>query len=299
MNTQHVTTISTELGILPRQIEAVAALLDEGATVPFISRYRKEVTGSLDEVQITAVRDRLGQLAELDSRKEAILVSLEKHGHLNDELKAKVQAADTMTVLEDIYLPYRPKRRTKATIAKEKGLEPLALLLMAQEAADVQTAAQGFVDAEKGVANVDEALEGARHIIAETINEDETARSRLRALFAHKAVIVSAVVPGKETEGAKFKDYFDWREPVATVPSHRMLAMRRGEREEVLSLTMLPEETVALEILESLFVKSAGPAGEQVRLAAHDSYKRLLSRSLETELRVSLKERADAEAIRV
>ena len=299
MNTQHVTTISTELGISPRQIEAVAALLDEGATVPFISRYRKEVTGSLDEVQITAVRDRLSQLAELDSRKEAILVSLEKHGHLNDELKAKVLGADTMAVLEDIYLPFRPKRRTKATIAREKGLEPLALLLMAQEAADVQTAAQAFVDAEKGVADVEEALEGARHIIAETINEDETARSRLRALFAHKAVIVSAVVPGKETDGAKFKDYFDWREPAATVPSHRMLAMRRGEREEVLSLTMLPEETEALEILESLFVKAAGPAGEQVRLAAHDSYKRLLSRSLETELRVSLKERADAEAIRV
>ena len=211
MNTQHVTTISSELGISPRQIEAVAVLLDEGATVPFISRYRKEVTGSLDEVQITSVRDRLAQLAELDSRKEAVLSSLEKHGHLNDELKAKVLGADTMAVLEDIYLPYRPKRRTKATIAREKGLEPLALLLMAQEAADVQAAAQSFVDAEKGVANAEEALEGARHIIAETINEDETTRSRLRALFAHKALIVSAVVPGKETEGAKFKDYFDWR----------------------------------------------------------------------------------------
>ena len=211
MNTQHVTTISSELGISPRQIEAVAVLLDEGATVPFISRYRKEVTGSLDEVQITSVRDRLSQLAELDSRKEAVLSSLEKHGHLNDELKAKVLGADTMAVLEDIYLPYRPKRRTKATIAREKGLEPLALLLMAQETADVQAAAQSFVDAEKGVANAEEALEGARHIIAETINEDETARSRLRALFAHKALIVSAVVPGKETEGAKFKDYFDWR----------------------------------------------------------------------------------------
>ncbi|MFZ1984296.1 MAG: Tex-like N-terminal domain-containing protein, partial [Desulfatitalea sp.] len=238
MNTQHVTTISTELGIMPRQIEAVAGLLAEGATVPFMARYRKEVTGSLDEVQITAVRDRLGQLAELDSRKEAVLASLEKHGHLNDELKTKVSAADTLAVLEDIYLPFRPKRRTKATVAREKGLEPLALLLMAQEEADLLVAAQGFVDPEKGVVTIEEALEGARHIIAESINEDETARARLRALFAQKAVIRSSVVAGKESEGAKFKDYFDWQEPVATVPSHRMLAMRRGEREEVLSLTI-------------------------------------------------------------
>jgi protein Tex len=299
MNTQHVTTISTELGIMPRQIEAVAGLLAEGATVPFMARYRKEVTGSLDEVQITAVRDRLGQLAELDSRREAVLTSLEKHGHLNDELKAKVTAAETLAVLEDIYLPYRPKRRTKATVAREKGLEPLALALMAQVEADLQTAAQGFVNPEKGVATIDEALEGARHIIAEMINEDETARARLRALFAQKGVIHSTVVAGKENEGSKFKDYFDWQEPVAMVPSHRMLAMRRGEREEVLSLTIAPDETEALSILETLFLKSAGPVGAQVRQAAHDSYKRLLSRSLETELRVTLKERADLEAIRV
>ena len=299
MNAQHISTISTELGILPHQIEAVANLMSEGATVPFIARYRKEATGSLDEVQITAVRDRLNQLAELESRKEAILASLEKHGHLNDELNAKVVAAETMAVLEDIYLPYRPKRRTKATIAREKGLEPLAQEIMAQEGIDPNSAAEAFIDEERGVATIDEALEGARHIIAETINEDETARSRLRKLFAEKAVIHSAVVENKEREGAKFKDYFDWHEPAAAAPSHRILAMRRGEREEILSLSMHPEEDEALAILEALFVKGEGLDSMQVKTAAHDSYKRLLSRSLETELRLNLKERADAEAIRV
>jgi uncharacterized protein len=296
---QHVTVISTELGILPKQVEAVAALLTDGATVPFISRYRKEVTGSLDEVQITDIRDRLAQLAELDSRKEAILESLEKHGHLTDELKAKVLAAPAMAVLEDIYLPFRPKRRTKATVAKEKGLEPLALSLLAQEGTDPSDSARGFVDAEKGVTSVEEALEGARHIIAEMISEDETARSRLRALFSEKAVVRSTVISGKETEGAKFKDYFEWQEPAAAAPSHRMLAMRRGEREKVLSLYMLPDDVEALKILEGLFVKGDGPDSLQVREAVHDGYKRLLSRSLETELRLTLKKRADAEAIRV
>jgi protein Tex len=299
MNAQHVPVISTELSILPRQVEAVAALLAEGATVPFIARYRKEATGSLDEVQITAIRDRLAQLAELDSRREAILASLEKNGHLTDELKEKVMAADTMAVLEDIYLPYRPKRRTKATVAREKGLEPLALALMAQDGIDPVQAAAAFIDPEKGVASDEEALEGARHILAEMINEDETARARLRAFFAERSVIYSKVVEGKEAEGAKFKDYFEWQEPVASVPSHRMLAMRRGEREEILSLSILPPETEALQILEAIFIKGTGADSQQVRLALQDGYKRLLSRSLETELRLNLKERADAEAIRV
>jgi protein Tex len=299
MNAQHLATITTELGIAPLQIEAVADLLADGATIPFIARYRKEVTGSLDEVQIQAIRDRIGQLAELDSRREAILASLEKHGHLTDELKEKVQAAETMAVLEDIYLPFRPKRRTKATIAREKGLEPLALLILDQEGADPEQAALPFVDAEKGVASPEEALEGARHIMAEIINEDETVRSRLRAFFAKKAVVRTTVITGQEGAGAKFKDYFDWQEPAESVPSHRILAMRRGEREEVLSLSILPDEAEALAILETLFVKGDGADSAQVRQAAQDSYKRLLSRSLETELRVTLKERADAEAIRV
>jgi protein Tex len=299
MSDRHVSVISTELNILPRQVEAVAGLLAESATVPFIARYRKEVTGSLDEVQITAIRDRLTQLAELDSRKEAIVASLEKHGHLTDELKAKVAAAETMVVLEDIYLPYRPKRRTKATIAKEKGLEPLALAILAQEGIDPMQAAQAYIDAEKAVASADEALEGARHILAEIVNEDEKARARMRAFFAERAVIFSKVIEGKETQGAKFKDYFDWHEPAPGVPSHRILAMRRGEREEVLSLTIQPPEDEAVQILEALFIKGNGADSQQVRLALQDSYKRLLARSLETELRLNLKERADAEAIRV
>lgn len=299
MNAQHISTISTELGILPHQIKAVANLMSEGATVPFIARYRKEATGSLDEVQITAVRDRLNQLAELDSRKETVLTSLEKHGHLNDELKEKVLAAETMAEVEDIYLPYRPKRRTKATIAKEKGLEPLAEQILAQEGVDPNVSAEAFIDEEKGVTTIEDALEGARHIIAEIINENEKARARLRSLFADKAVIHSSVIPDKEREGAKFKDYFDWTEPATEAPSHRILAMRRGEREEILALSMHPGENEALDILEALFVKGEGPDSMQVKAAAHDSYKRLLSRSLETELRLNLKERADAEAIRV
>jgi uncharacterized protein len=296
---QHIAAISAELGLQTRRVEAVAELLFQEATVPFIARYRKEATGSLDEVQITAIRDRLCQLAELDSRRATVLASLEKHGHLTDELRTKVQAAESLAVLEDIYLPFKPKRRTKATIARERGLEPLALTIMAQEGADPEQAALAFVDAEKGVGSWEEALEGAGHILAEMINEDETARGRLRTLFKEKAVIRSTVSAGKESEGIKFKDYFDWQEPAATAPSHRVLAMRRGEREEVLSLSMLPPEEEALAALEGLFVKGTGADSEQVRLAVADSYKRLLSRSLETELRLSLKERADAEAIRV
>jgi len=296
---RHIETISAELGIQPRQAEAVAELLSQEATVPFIARYRKEATGSLDELQITAIRDRLGQLADLDSRRAGILASLEKHGHLTEELRVKVEAAETMAVLEDIYLPFKPKRRTKATAAREKGLEPLAQSIMSQTGADPREAALSFVDPEKGVASIEEALEGAGHILAEMINEDETVRGRLRALFQEKAVIRSAVAAGKEAEGIKFKDYFDWQEPAAAAPSHRVLAMRRGEREDVLSLSMLPPEDQALAILEGLLVKGAGADGERVRLAAADSYRRLLSRSLETELRLILKERAEAEAIRV
>jgi uncharacterized protein len=296
---QHLATISAELGLQAGQAKAVAELLSQEATVPFIARYRKEATGSLDEVQITAIRDRLSQLAELDNRRETILSSLEKNGHLTDELRAKVQAAESLSVLEDIYLPYKPKRHTKATMAREKGLEPLALAIMAQTGIDPRQAALSFVDAEKGVASPEVALEGAGHILAEMINEDEAARGRLRALFNEKSVVRSSVVAGKETEGIKFKDYFDWQEPAATAPSHRVLAMRRGEREDVLSVSTLPPEEEALTILEQLFVKGTGADSEQVRLAAADSYKRLLSRSLETELRLALKERAEAEAIRV
>ena len=295
----HINTISRELNLDIKQISAVQDLLDQDATVPFIARYRKEATGSLDEVQITAIRDRLNQLAELDSRRETILNSLEKHGHLTDELRQKVTAAETMTVLEDIYLPYRPKRRTKGTIAKERGLEPLAQILFEQTGTDPLTAAQSYVDAAKEVPTAEDALQGARHIIAEMINENETARARLRALFEQKAIIVSKVVEGKENTGAKFKDYFDWQEPAHSAPSHRILAMRRGEREEILSLSMQPDEALAVDVLQKLFLKGNAADSQQVDLALHDSYKRLLSRALETELRLTTKARADGEAIRV
>ena len=299
MTDTHIATIGDELGIALPQIHAVAELLKEGGTIPFIARYRKEATGSLDETQVTAIRDRLSQLAELDSRRETILSSLEKHGHLNDELKEKVMAAQAMAILEDIYLPYRPKRRTKGTIAREKGLEPLAEAIFAQEGIDPMEAAAPFVDPEKEVHSVEDALEGARHIIAEKVNEDEAARKQLRALFNEKGIITSRVIEEKEAEGAKFKDYFDWQEPARTAPSHRILAMRRGEREEILSLSMAPPEADALDLLERMFVRGQGADAGQVRLAVQDGYKRLLSRAMETELRLETKNRADREAIAV
>jgi uncharacterized protein len=299
MNEAHIPKIAEELGFTPKQVQATADLLSEGATVPFIARYRKEVTGSLDEVAITTVRDRLNQLMELDKRREAILKSLEERGQLTDELKEKIVSAETLAVLEDIYLPYRPKRRTRATIAKERGLEPLAHRLFAQEDMDPLAEASAFVDPEKGVSSLEDALAGARDIIAEWVNEDQTARARMRDFFSSKAVFRSKVIPEKEAEGIKYQDYFDWQEPVSTAPSHRILAMRRGENEDFLTLRVLPSEDEALEILDSLFVKGEGPASQQVRLSVHDSYKRLLSPSMETEIRLETKMRADEEAIRV
>jgi uncharacterized protein len=299
MNENHFQTIAAELSLAETGVRAVALLLDEGATVPFIARYRKEATGSLDEVAITGIRDGLNRLEELDHRREAILKSLEQHGHLTDDLKAQVLGAPTLSLLEDIYLPYRPKRRTRATVAREKGLLPLATLLLEQSGTDPAAAASAYVDPEKGVATVDEALSGARDILAEMVNEDPAARSGMRSLFASRGVIKSAVAAGKETEGAKYRDYFDWQEPVSTVASHRMLAMRRGEREDILNLTIEPPEEEALSILEGLWIKGDGEDSRQVRLAVQDGYKRLLSRSMETEIRLAAKERADAEAIRV
>jgi uncharacterized protein len=266
---------------------------------PFISRYRKEATGSLDEVAVMAVRDRLNQLGELEERKETILKSLEKHGHLTGELQEKVLAVESMTVLEDLYLPYKPKRRTRAIIAKEKGLEPLALIIFEQKGANPVKEAKSFIAHEKGVESVEDALAGARDIIAEIINENDKARARLRNLFFTKAVIKSRVASGMEEKGAKFRDYFDWKEPVVGVPSHRMLAMRRGESEDFLNLDILPDEDKATSILENLFVNGEGDDSAQVKIAIKDCYKRLLSHSMETETRLHAKERADTEAIKV
>ncbi|MBU0544743.1 MAG: RNA-binding transcriptional accessory protein, partial [Proteobacteria bacterium] len=291
--------ISEELNIKISQVLSVAALLNEGATIPFIARYRKEATGSLDEVAITAIRDRVARLEELDSRREAVLKSLEQNGHLTDELREKVIAASTIAVLEDIYLPFRPKRRTKATIAREKGLEPLALIIFKQEGADPDKEAERFVDPEKGVENPEDALSGARDIIAEMVSEDQNARAALRNLFTAKGKFICKVATDKEQEGSKYRDYFDWEEQAANAPSHRILAMRRGEKEDVLNLTIAPPEDEAIKILEELFVKSDGEDSKQVRSAVNDSYRRLLSRSMETEARLLTKERADSEAIRV
>lgn len=294
-----IATISAELNIATKQIDAVADLLAQGGTVPFIARYRKEATGSLDEVAITAIRDRLHQLEELDVRKAAVLKSLETNGHLTDELKEKVSAAPTLAVLEDLYLPFRPKRRTKATVAREKGLEPLAREILEQKGRDPVQLAAAYVDPQKGVESIEAALGGARHIIAEIINEDPRARNRMRELYVRKGIIRSQVATDKETEGAKYRDYFDWNEPAATAPSHRILAMRRGEKEDILNLTMAPPEADALALLEDLFVNGDDPDAAQVRLALNDGYRRLLSRAMETELRLVTKQRADEQAIRI
>jgi uncharacterized protein len=300
MNDRHITKIADELSIKADQVSATAELLGQEATVPFIARYRKEVTGSLDEVAITTIRDRLAQLEELDKRRESILKSLEERELLTEELKEKILAAETLSVLEDIYLPFRPKRRTRATIAREKGLEPLATMIFGQnEAIDIIKEAASFVDSEKGVASHDEALAGARDIIAEWVNEDQNTRATMRSLYAEKALFATTVLAGKETEGAKYRDYFSWEEPVAKVPSHRILAVFRGEKEEFLDLRLRPPEEEALRILEKMFVKGEGAASQQVKEAVQDSYKRLLSLSMETEMRGETRERADREAIKV
>ncbi|GAB62979.1 MAG: RNA-binding transcriptional accessory protein [Candidatus Jettenia sp.] len=299
MNEAHIIKIASELHLAPKQVRGTALLLDEGATVPFIARYRKEATGSLDEVAITTIRDRLIQLADLDKRRDAIVKALEERGQLTDELKEKLIAAESLAVLEDIYLPYRPKRRTRATIAREKGLEPLAKLIFDQDARDPATEATAFVNSEKGVDSGEDALAGARDIIAEWINEDQTARTKMRDLYTNSGIFKTKVIPGKEEEGIKYKDYFDWEEPVSEAPSHRILAMRRGEKEGFLILHVNPPEDKALSLLEALFVKGDGLASQQVRMAIHDSYKRLLSLSMETEIRIATKEQAEVEAIKV
>lgn len=297
MNQSHIDIIAKELNLPKKPIEATAALLEDGSTVPFIARYRKEMTGSLDEVVITTIRDRLAQLAELDRRRETILKSIADQGKLTDELQAKILAADSFTVLEDLYLPYKPKRRTRATIAKEKGLEPLAQRIWEQKDCDPLAEAAAYVDSEKELPSVNEVLSGARDIMAEWVSEDQQARARLRELYLEKGSFHSEVIPGKETEGAKFADYFSWEEPVATAPSHRILAMRRGEKEEFLTFRVLVSEFDALRILERLFIKETRAASEQVKLAVHDSFKRLLGPSIETEVRLLTKKRADEAAI--
>ena len=304
---KHILKIVHELKLQPRQVAATAVLIEEGATVPFIARYRKEKTGELDEVQIMAIRDRLEQLEELDKRRDSIVSSLDERKLLTETLRAKIDAAETMTGLEDIYLPFRPKKKTKATIARDLGLEPLAEMLWVQEqATDPKAAAVPFVgaaieiDAKKyDVKDVAAALAGARDILAERISDDATARAKLRELYVGKGVIKSKVIAGKEEEGAKFKDYFDWSEPASAAPSHRILAIRRGEAEGFLFSRLVPDEIEAVSALERLFVKNTSPSAIEVKAAVQDCYKRLLGFAMEGEARILYKKRADEEAIRV
>ncbi|WBL45128.1 Tex family protein [Algoriphagus halophytocola] len=300
MDMNYEVQIAAELQIKPHQVDATVKLLDEGGTVPFISRYRKEATGELDEVQVSAIRDRVLQLRELAKRKEAVLKSIEEQGKLTPELKDKVNAAETMSKLEDIYLPYKPKRRTKATIAREKGLEPLAELVFEQKSIDLEAEAEKFVDAEKEVNSTEEALQGARDIMGEWINEKAELREKMRKLFLEEGVFSSKVLPGKEQEAIKYKDYFDWSEPIKTAPSHRVLAMRRGEKELFLMLDSVPEEASAIYQMEKMILADAANSSvEQVRLAIKDCYRRLLKPSMETEVRLLTKRKADEEAIKV
>jgi uncharacterized protein len=294
-----VEQIAKEFAQPLKNVKALGDLLAEGATIPFISRYRKEMTGSMDEVMIANIRDRIDQLRELDKRREAIITSIEKQGKFTPELMSAVIGAETLAELEDIYLPYKPKRKTRASVAKEKGLEPLAQKLFDQEKFDLNTLAQTFIDQEKGVATLDEALDGARDIIAEWISENPDTRKNVREIFWTEGLVESRVLKGKENEGQKFKDYFEWNEPVSKTPSHRLLAMRRGEKEGILALDIYPPEELAVSSIERQYVKGENAAAEQVKLAVKDSYKRLIRPSLETEVRMESKMKADEEAIKV
>ena len=289
--------ISKALGIPARQVEKTMGLLDEGATIPFISRYRKEVTGGLDEVQIGDINDHYGKLKEVSKRKETILASIDEQGKLTPELKKRIETSWDSTELEDIYLPYKPKRQTKAEIARKKGLEPLATLLMLQTAQDSTKAASPYVKGE--VKDVREALQGARDIIAEWVNEDEQARNAVRNSFSRTAVISSKVVKGKEEEGSKYRDYFDFSEPLNRCSSHRLLALRRGEAEGFLRVSISPDAEGCIERLNRRFVKGRSDASAQVEEAVGDSFKRLLKPSIETEFANLSKMKADEEAIRV
>jgi protein Tex len=289
--------IASLLQIPAHRVAAVISLLEDGATIPFISRYRKEATGSLDEVRVGDIQDWYKKLKELDKRREVILESIAEQGKLSPELRKAIEQAQTMTELEDLYLPYRPKRKTRASIAIEKGLEPLAKRIFAQKERDVEALALPYLNAQ--VPSVEDALQGARDIMAEWVSEDKKARDKVRRHFDKDALIASRLVKGKEEEAAKFRDYFEWSEALKTCPSHRLLAMRRGEEEGFLRVGISPDETLVVDDLDRIYVFGQGEAATEVRTAVKDAYKRLLLPSIETEYRNTSKEKADAEAIRV
>ncbi|HPA12502.1 MAG TPA: Tex family protein [Bacteroidales bacterium] len=291
--------IATGLGIKPKQVTSVLLLLEQGATIPFVARYRKELTEELNEEEITAIRDGYEKLTEITKRRESIINTLKETGQLTDDLELQLNNAVTLSELEDIYLPYRPKRKTRASVARDRGLEPLAKQLMRQQYDDVEKTARKYVNFEKEITTVEHALEGARDIIAEWVSENKVARERLRTLYRKRATIKSEVVKAKIEMAQNFSNYFDFEEPLDRSPSHRILAMLRGENEGFLRLQIAPPPNLALQILEKIFVKNESSAAQHVLLAVQDSYKRLLQPALENEFRADAKERADKEAIRI
>ncbi len=300
MNPQFIDQIQLELKITPQQIRVTLGLLDEGSTVPFIARYRKEATGDLDEVAITAIRDRFHQLVELEKRREAILKSIVDQKKNTPELEKKINTAVTLAVLEDLYLPYKPKRKTRAGSAKEKGLEPLAEIILKQDNSDIHQLAKTYVDEDKDVATPEDALAGARDIIAERINEDAEIRGQLRKLFVHQGKLSAHVIKGKEAAGIKYRDYYAWEELLIKMPSHRFLAIRRGRDEGFLVVKIIGVEAAALTSIRRRYLKNSQSAsGEQMEQALVDGYQRLLNVSLQIETMVDYKKMADAQAIGV
>ncbi len=290
--------IASKINVRPTQVAAVLELLAEGATIPFIARYRKDKTGALDEVQIQQIQDEQKSLTEFAERKAFIEKTITEQGKMTDELQAKINKAITITELEDIYLPYKPKRKTKAQTARENGLEPLSVLILSQKSLDLESVSKEYIN--EKVTSIDEALQGARDIIAEQVNEDATVRAKLRKRFEDTATFQSKVLPEKEAEAIKYKDYFDFTEPIHKIPSHRILAILRGFLEGHLRMNIAPIEEDAIELIENIYVtESLNSSVEQVKKAIKDAYKRLLHPSLETEFRTSLKTKADEEAINV
>jgi uncharacterized protein len=296
---QYASLLAKEFNLDYQHIRNVLSLLEGGATVPFIARYRKEMTGSMNEEIIIALQKRYQQLIILDKRKAAVLESIQEQDKLTEDLRNRIQKAMTLQEVEDIYLPYKPKRRTRALIAREKGLEPLAALILSQDVIDIRNVALKYISKEKEVVDVEDALTGARDIIAEWISEDVQARSSLRRLYHRSAGVRSKVVKGKEGDASVFRQYFDWQEPLSQAPSHRLLAMFRGENEEKLRIQISVDDDKALELIHRKFVRSRTQAGEQVQMAASDAWKRLLSPSLENEIRAEYKAKADEFAVKI
>ncbi|MGC8802972.1 MAG: Tex-like N-terminal domain-containing protein, partial [Bacteroidales bacterium] len=297
MKEKHVKIIASQLQLGENQVYNTIELLENGATIPFISRYRKELTGSLNEVTLASIQSLWEKLIELDKRKETIVRTIAEQGKLTDELRLKIENTYDTNELEDLYLPYKPKRKTRASIARQKGLEPLATYIFIQKSDKVDDKAREFVN--KEVKTINEAIKGATDIIAEWISENQQVRQAIRRLYAHEAIISSKVVKGKEPDAIKYGDYFDFHEPLKRCPSHRYLAMNRGEEEGFLRISIAIDENKAVDSIKRLVVKSANTCGKIVEKAVVDSYKRLIAPSMENEFKALAKEKADDEAIRV